>query len=68
MVALGYKILTFWERHCHLEHPSFPDCLFLARNATLPDLEIEDAISTFDWPRPEPKGMILAPLLSGTAK
>ena len=68
MVALGDRILTFREGHCHLEYSSLPDCLFLAWNATLPDLEVEDAISAFNRPRPEAERMIFPPLLPGTTR
>lgn len=54
---------TIRESHGHLEKTAFPDRLLLAGNATLPCLEIEDALGILDRSGPKAEGMILSPML-----
>ena len=56
--------LTIRERDCHLEHATLPDRLLLARYATLPLLQVEDALSVARRLCEEAERVVLAPLLA----
>lgn len=55
--------LTVRENHGHLEEAVLPNRLLLARNAALPDLEVQHALRITLRPRVEAEGVVLSPLL-----
>lgn len=58
--------LTIREDQNQLELAALPDRLLLAWDATLPILQIEQALRVACGLRIEPKGMVLSPELSVT--
>ena len=58
--------ITIRECHGELEEAATPDCLVLARNAALPDFQIQNTLSTPLRLGEEAERMVLAPLLART--
>jgi len=57
-------VRTIGERHGQLEETARPDRVFLAGDATLPDLEVEYALGIPLRFGIEAKGVVLAPLFA----
>jgi hypothetical protein len=55
--------LTIWKYYVQLEQSTLPNRFLLARNATLPSLEVELASGEASRARVEAKRMVAAPLL-----
>ena len=60
----GGREQTFRERYGHLEQTTLPDGLFLAWNATFPNLQVEDTLLVALGFGEEPERVVLAPLLA----
>lgn len=54
---------TIRECDGQLEQTTLPDCLFLARNTTFPNLQVEHTLLVLLGTGIEAKGMVLSPLL-----
>lgn len=60
----GLRGIFIWKSDVQLELAALPDCVFLARNSTLPDLHVQHTLGVLLGFGPEAERVVFPPLLS----